>query len=142
MSRVYDIQNYEVTSAWVYIAPNAGSESACTMSRLVEVLDQWHAAHKEQLVRDGFTNLLLTFDTQEEKHAHIGVKYARLDDGTSGAWMMELTTGDIFQIMGYGRVDRKKCVGNINDPEFNGVILFRDRFRYGRFDTRKAEGAA
>jgi len=66
-----------------------------------------------------------------------GAKYIRLDTGTSGAWMLEISTGNIFGIKGYGQVDRAKCVGNILDPSFNGSVLFTDRFRYGRFDNRK-----
>lgn len=104
--------------------------------RLLYVLEQWHSAHKESWTKD-YANSSTNFDTYEEKHAHVGAKYVRLDTGTSGAWMLECATGDIWQIKGYGKVDKKKCAGNINDPEFDGAVLFRDRFRYGRFDNRK-----
>jgi hypothetical protein len=111
--------------------------SAEKQQRILEVLDQWHEAHRAEFIRDGLTNLLSTFDTQEEKHAHIGGRYIRLDVGTSGAWILD-TNGDIFGILGYGKVNRAKCAGNINDLDFNGAVLFKDRFRYGRFDNRKA----
>jgi hypothetical protein len=106
---------------------------------ILQVLDQWHEAHRQQFIRDGFTNSLATFDTAEEKHAHVGAKYIRLDVGGSGAWMLEIATGVIYSILGYGKVDKKKVAGNINDPQFNGAVLFRDRFRRGRFDNRTCE---
>ncbi len=110
--------------------------------RLLEVLDQWHEAHRADWNR-GYVNMSPEsqetygkhFDQREEKHAHVGAKYVRLDTGTSGAWMLDASTGDIFSIKAYGQVDRKKCAGNINNPAFNGEVLFRDRFRRGRFDA-------
>lgn len=106
--------------------------------RLEQVLSQWHEAHRADFVRSGYTNLLSTFDSQYKKHSHIGNKYVRLDVGGSGAWMLEISTGDVFGIKGYGVVDRKKVVGNVNDITFDGALLWRDRFRHGRFDNRKA----
>lgn len=105
--------------------------------RIIEVLDQWHEAHRIDF-SIGVGSNLADFDKREEKHAHIGARYIRLDVGGSGAWMLD-TNGDIFGIHGYGKVDRKKCAGNINDPDFNGAVLFKDRFRYGRFDNRKVQ---
>jgi len=143
MARVYDIKNREVTTAWEHVASNP-SESAPSipMACLVEVLNQWHEEHRKQFIRDGYTNLLESFDEREEKHAHVGAVYVRLDVGGSGAWMLEIETGNIFQIKGYGKVDKKKCVGNIMDADFNGTVLHRDRFRHGRFDNRiKVEAA-
>jgi hypothetical protein len=107
-----------------------------TFERLLQVLDQWHEAHAIDYIRRGFGDRK-NFDEREEKQAHVGATYVRLDTGTSGAWMLECATGDIWQIKGYGKVDKKKCAGNINDPEFDGAVLFRDRFRHGRFDNRK-----
>jgi hypothetical protein len=106
-------------------------------SLLIETMNQWHEAHRQQFVKNGYTNLLDTFDQQEEKHAHVGAKYIRLDVGGSGAWMLETATGIIYNIKGYGKVDKKKIVGDINDTAFDGAVLFRDRFRHGRFDNRK-----
>ena len=107
------------------------------MDRIEQILSQWHEAHRAQFVRDGLTNLLGSFDLQEKKHCHVGAKYMRLDVGGSGAWMLEIATGVVYGIKGYGTPDKKKIAGDINDPEFDGAILFRDRFRHGRFDNRK-----
>lgn len=130
MSRVFNLRGEDDGTRAFYFRENPQA-----FGQLKRALDQWHEAHRAQFVRDGYTNLLPTFDTQEEKHAHIGDKYIRLDVGTSGAWMLEASTGIIYGIKGYGQVDKKKIAGNINDPSFDGAILFRDRFRHGRFDN-------
>lgn len=106
------------------------------MERIKLILSQWHEAHRLDFVRSGYTNLLASFDTQEQKHIHVGAKYARLDVGGSGAWMLEMETGVVYGIKGYGTPDKKKIAGDINDPTFDGAVLFRDRFRRGRFDNR------
>lgn len=108
------------------------------LANLKTAMDAWHEAHREDFVKSGYTNLLDTFDTQEEKHAHIGDRYVRLDVGSSGAWMLEAATGIIYGIQGYGKVDKKKIAGIIG-ATFDGRILFRDRFRRGRFDNRNGE---
>lgn len=110
-----------------------GEDVSYAYETIIRVLNQWHEAHRAEFVRDGYTNLLPTFDTQEEKHAHIGGKYMRLDVGTSGAWMLELSTGEVYGIKGYGKIDRKKHAGNIFHPQFDGAVLFKARFMHGRF---------
>ena len=59
--------------------------------------------------------------------------------GTSGAFMVELETGIVYGIKGYGQVDKKKISGNINDPNFNGAVLEKTCFCRGRFDLRNPE---
>jgi hypothetical protein len=129
MSRIFD-GDVDISKTWLTIG--------CTDNfRLLAVLDQWHEAQRHTAVHDG--RPLPDYDKYEEKHAHVGAKYVRLDVGTFGAWMLEIATGDIFSIKAYGQVDRNKCAGNILDPAFNGEVLFRDRFRRGRFDNRKVQ---
>ena len=106
------------------------------MPRLLEVLNQWHEA---QRANNGLLGNNEHFDEREEKHAHVSAKYTRLDVGTSGAWMLENATGDIFGIKAYGQINRAKCVGNISDPDFNGARLFVNRFRHGKFDFRRTK---
>jgi hypothetical protein len=71
----------------------------------------------------------------DQVYGHFGAKYARLDIGGSGAFMVEIESGLIFGIKGYGNVDRKKMSGDIYDPTFDAAVLVRDRFRYGRFEN-------
>ncbi len=57
-------------------------------NRVEQLLSQWHEAHRQEFIHDGFTNSLPSFDSMQQKHMHIGTKYARLDVGGSGAWML------------------------------------------------------
>lgn len=40
-------------------------------NRLEQILSQWHEEHRQQFIRDGYANLLDTFDTREQKHTHV-----------------------------------------------------------------------
>lgn len=103
--------------------------------RFETVLAQWQAADNLQHYHiSKFTY------PNDQVHGHFGAKYARLDIGGSGAFMVDIACGIIYGIMGYGKVDKKKCSGNIYDPNFSGAILKRDRFRYGRF-TNNSDGS-
>lgn len=112
-------------------------EHPAMVQRLAQVLSQWHEAHRAEFVARGYTNLMASFDTQEQKHMHVGDKYVRLDVGGSGAWMLDVATGIIYGIKGYGVPNKTKIAGDINDPAFDGAVLLWDRFRRGRFDNRK-----
>lgn len=67
-------------------------------------------------------------------HAVEKKKYINIDCGTSGAFMVDKTTGEIFNIQGYGRPDKNKKkkadIGNIQtvDP----TILHSKRWNYLR----------
>jgi len=104
-------------------------------ARFNQIMISWQAAvdHKHYEVSK-FTH------PSDKVRYHVGAKYARFDVGGSGAFMVEIETGIVYGIMGYGKVDKKKNSGNIYDPGFNGAVLVRDRFRYGRF-TNNADGS-
>jgi len=63
-----------------------------------------------------------------------GHKFAAIDIGNSGAWLIEKATGEIFNIRGYGRPDynkkKKADIGNIAtvDPK----IMHEKRWNYLR----------
>jgi hypothetical protein len=101
------------------------------------ILEQWQAAvnHKHHDVSK-FTH------SADQVHGTFGLKYARLDIGGSGAFMVEMSTGIVYGIKGYGQVDKKKISGNIYDPSFDAAVLVNTRFQYGRFDLRKPEDRA
>jgi hypothetical protein len=48
-----------------------------------------------------------------------GPKYTKVNKGAknnlSGCLMIENSTGQIYGILGYGQVNKKKCYGNISD---------------------------
>ncbi len=98
--------------------------------RFNAVLAAWQAADNHEFYTvQGFTH------PNDQVHGTFGAKYARLDTGSSGAFMVDIHSGLIYGIMGYGKVDKKKVSGNIYDPNFDGAVLVRDRFRYGRFEN-------
>jgi len=63
-----------------------------------------------------------------------GTKFAYIDIGTSGAWLVEKTNGEIFNIKGYGVPDynkkKKADIGNIAtvDPR----LMHTKRYNYLR----------
>lgn len=117
---------------------NFGSSPAIAASIVVRfnsILLQWQVAvNKNHYDANGFTH------PADQVHGTFGAKYARLDIGGSGAFMVEIETGIIYGIMGYGKVDKKKISGNIYDPTFDGATLLPTRFRRGRFDLRTKDG--
>ena len=102
--------------------------------RFDDIMVQWQDVVDAKHAASGFTH------PSDKVHYHLASKYARFDIGGSGAFMVELNTGTVYGIMGYGKVDKKKNSGNIYDQGFNGSVLVRDRFRYGRF-TNNADGS-
>lgn len=105
--------------------------------RFDAILAQWQDAVVAKHTTDGFK-----LANMDQVHGCYGSTYARLGIGGSGAFMVELSTGIVYGIKGYGKVDKKKVSGNIYDPNFNGSVLVATRFRRGRFDLRKPEDKA
>lgn len=96
--------------------PNAGKLEA--FRALVE------SDQKAGLIRDGMT---------PENHNHAcavktGLKYANVDVGHSGRYMVELSTGEIYGIKGYGVIHRGHHYGNldtINQYDWSGYKAYR-----------------
>jgi hypothetical protein len=102
--------------------------------RFDEIMVQWQAAVDRQHYEvSGYTH------PSDQVHYHVGKTYARFDIGGSGAFMVEIETGNVYGIKGYGKVYKDQNSGNIYDPGFKGAILMRDRFRYGHF-TNEPDG--
>jgi hypothetical protein len=66
------------------------------------------------------------YDDQLEKAVIEKKKYFYLDEGTSGVYMVEIETGDIYGIKAYGKIHRQKFVGNVD--EVTGADLHRLRW--------------
>lgn len=62
----------------------------------------------------------------DEVRVRCGKKYLRLDIGGSSAFMLDRATGDIFCIKGYGTIDKRKLVGNLEG--MTARKLFFNRF--------------
>jgi len=107
-----------------------------TEQRIRRILDQWHEAGREEFIRIYEDKSLgsKVYDRDYQKHFHVGAKYIRLDVGSSGAFMLDSTTGLIYGIKGYGTPDKKKIAGDASDPTFHGASLQPLRFRRGAFN--------
>lgn len=114
---------------------NGSPVSISTNFQFCTILSQWQDAVNQEY----YTNCPNSPIVANQVHGHFGKLYARLDIGSSGAFMVELSTGIVYGIKRYGSVDKKKISGNINDPAFSGAVLVQTRYKYGRFDLRKPE---
>lgn len=91
------------------------------VAELQEAYDAEHAERCPSLEPD-----TITADTRR--------KFVVIDIGTSGAYMVERATGELFNIKGYGVPDRNKKrkadLGNVTTA--NGAELLKRRYNYLR----------
>jgi hypothetical protein len=107
-------------------------QAEITENRIKEILHNWHEAGRAEFEAN-YPNL--NFDSPDySTHFHVGAKYIRLDVGSSGAFLLDSTTGLIYGIKGYGQVDKKKVAGDASDPNFTGASLYNLRFKRGAFN--------
>ena len=103
-------------------------------ARIKTILSQWHEAGRVEFERD-YTNLDYDNPTYS-KHFHVGGKYIRLDKGTSGAFMIEIESGIVYEIKAYGVPNKKKIVGEAWKPTFHGTQLKDAEYTRGSYDNR------
>ena len=109
-----------------------------------EIVENLNKAEKERLIKQGFTNSAF-FDksgnmTKEYQYKIIEgkVKYHKIDAGSSGAFMVEKETGEIYNIKSYGVPDKNKKVkanlGNVKDYDTYIKVkwLHKHRWNYLR----------
>ena len=93
-------------------------------SKLEQLRATLEAAQRAALVAGGFN---------PDYHPHdcrikIGRKYANVDVGHSGKYMVELATGTIYGIKGYGVIHRGHCFGTLDtiaDWNWSGYRAFK-----------------
>ena len=84
---------------------------------------QWHEEERPSFVVD-YPNLAETYDgPYYNKKVVEKTKYICLDRGTSGVFIVDKATGEVFRIKAYGVVNRKKLVGHIDT--LTGTELFQ-----------------
>ena len=69
-----------------------------------------HGASYQRLVNEGFSPQYDRYDCRVK----LGRKYANVDVGDSGKYMVVLETGDIFGIKGYGVIHRGHHYGTLD----------------------------
>ena len=107
------------------------------LARIETILREWHEAGRARFERDCPT---LDYDGESyQKHHHVGAKYIRLDAGHSGCFMVEIASGLVFEIKGYGVPNRRKIAGVAWEPAFHGSTLERVRYSRGSYDYRKGD---
>lgn len=82
------------------------------MDKLLELVKNWHEVSKADYYKR-YSDSVLSYDTLYPHTIKEKKLYIYLDEGTSGAFIYEKSTGNIFKIKGYGVIDRKKLIGNI-----------------------------
>jgi len=75
-----------------------------------ELLTAWHEAGRAAFERS-YTSL--QYDTYEPKTVKERRKYLALDRGTSGYFLVDRATGEVFSIKGYGVPNRR--VGTVEE---------------------------
>lgn len=68
---------------------------------------------KEEILRRGW-NWENAHERNHTAHFHTGAKYVRVDTGDSGTYMIEISTGIIYGIKGYGQVHRGHVYGTLD----------------------------
>ena len=85
---------------------------------------EWHEAGREDFEK---SHPSLNYDTYAPKKAIEKRKYINLDEGTSGAFLVDKTDGCIYRIKSkYGVPNRKKPIGYID--QVTGEMLNRWRW--------------
>lgn len=104
------------------------------VGKIEEILKQWHEAGRAAFQK---TYESLDYDSESySKHYHVGGKYVRLDTGTSGAFMVEIESGIVYEIKSYGVPNKRKIVGVAWRPDFHGAQLEDCRWIRGSYDNR------
>jgi hypothetical protein len=105
------------------------------VTRIEEILKQWHEAGRARFQMN-YDQLDYDSSPMYEKHFHVGGKYIRLDNGNSGAFMVEIKSGIVYEIAAYGVPNKKKIVGEAWKPTFHGAQLEDTKYIRGSYDNR------
>lgn len=107
--------------------------------RIQTLLADWHADHREayraQLCREKWTPghrqlCLDNFDRDQAKRATNRQKYIALDEGSSGVWLVDRQSGDVYHIKSkYGVPDKSKHLGNIDMITATELCTYRWWYR-------------
>ena len=102
-----------------------------TEQQIQELIHDWHEQGRAAFESE-YHNL--DYDSAGyRKSAKEKKKYVYLDDGTSGAFMLDRATGGIYTIKAYGCINRRGFVGNLG--KISGATLVQ--YRWGGTLQRK-----
>ena len=90
--------------------------------QLKELINKWHEAGRN-CFESSITKI--NYDKLLPKAIIEKKKYFYLDEGTSGVFMVDKKTGDIYRIKAYGRINRQKFCGNITNVTGERILSLR-----------------
>ncbi len=132
-SRIYATENRTMA---ITSSVEEGLHNGMTLEgRLTELCSQLTAIHHRIMLNEGWTpeKIVLCADSHTW-HWKPRKKFYAVDEGSSGYFLIERETGEIFNIKGYGVADRNKKVkanlGNIFTADAR--MLYEKRYNYLR----------
>ncbi len=104
-----------------------------------EIVNEMNVVELERLKASGYTNEIFFNDgglTDQYKIKSIEKKkYINIDFGSSGGFMVNKETSEVFNIKGYGKINKKKCYGSIFN--LDGRKLHGLKFDYRNIGKRR-----
>ena len=106
--------------------------------KIIEVVKDLNKLEKERLKAEGCVNSAFFKDENSlTKSYEITLKekknYFYIDFGSRGAFMIDKITGLIYNIKGYGKINKNKCLGYIQSVNENNIkVLHSKRYNYLR----------
>lgn len=101
----YDVKPYRRLTA-------SGASLGNDMDKIQALCNLIEAQQRARLVADGMSRLLE--GTHYTGKVKIGRKYANIDFGGSGKYMVELSTGNVYGIKAYGVIHRGHQYGTLD----------------------------
>jgi len=105
-----------------------------------QIVEGLNLAEIKRLKAEGYTNECFfnldgTLADRSKWEAKEKKKYIYLDVGGSGAFMILIETGEVFNIKGYGTPNKLKCYGSVKGVK--DLIEFGKNLHSKRFDYRR-----
>ena len=92
--------------------PTTQRQYSAADARLQQLLHDWHEAGRAEF-EGSYKNLV--YDDTRRKTAVDRQKYIALDEGQSGAWLVDRMTGELYNLKSkYGVPDKRKRLGHID----------------------------
>lgn len=93
--------------------------------RIHSLIHDWHEAGRTSF-KPAYQNLNYDSEAYVKVFIESSSKWTLLNEGTSGAFMLENATGNVYRCKAYGVSNRKKLVGNLSN--ITGGDLRRNRW--------------
>ena len=108
------------------------------LNKIKEVVEKLNLLEAERLRSEGCTNEAFfnpdgSLTVGYKVHFKEKKKYFYIDFGNSGTFMVDKTTGLIYNIKAYGQINKQKCLGYIQEVNDSNVLnLHSKRWNYKR----------